>query len=185
MSILFLNKLNMLFQSSLKTRFTFTKIGRVMVTQDLNSFREIIAHAQCSVNEKNLKYIPCVPHKNNCKKKLVHMTWKRQIPIATTIWSWWQQPLDSWVKHLHFVYIKVILHQFWVKNIFPWKFNLEYGGTFTKLFMHVASPKCSVIIFAYLSINVTIICNILPTFSVRYEANIEMCICYVGWWIRL
>ena len=32
--------------------------------------------------------------------------------------------------------IKVILHQFWVKEIFPWKFNLEYGGTFTK---HVSS----------------------------------------------
>jgi hypothetical protein len=26
-----------------------------------------------------------------------------------------------------------------VKNIFPWQFNLEYGGTFTKLFMHVSS----------------------------------------------
>ena len=34
---------------------------------------------------------------------------------------------------------KVILHQFWVKKISPWKFNLEYGGTFTKLFMHVSS----------------------------------------------
>jgi len=34
---------------------------------------------------------------------------------------------------------KVILHQFWVKKIFPWKFNLEYGGTFTKLLMHVSS----------------------------------------------
>ena len=37
--------------------------------------------------------------------------------------------------------IKVILHQFWVKKIFPWKFNLEYGGTFTKLFMHVSSQN--------------------------------------------
>jgi hypothetical protein len=37
------------------------------------------------------------------------------------------------------VTIKVILHQFWVKKFFPWKFNLEYGGTFTKLFMHVSS----------------------------------------------
>ena len=35
--------------------------------------------------------------------------------------------------------IKVILHQFWVKKMFPWKFNWEYGGTFTKLFMHVSS----------------------------------------------
>jgi hypothetical protein len=34
---------------------------------------------------------------------------------------------------------KVILYQFWVKNFPPWKFNLEYGGTFTKLFIHVSS----------------------------------------------
>ena len=33
----------------------------------------------------------------------------------------------------------VILHQFWVKKFSPWKFNLEYGGTFTKLFSHVSS----------------------------------------------
>ena len=26
-----------------------------------------------------------------------------------------------------------------VKKIFPWKFDLEYDGTFTKLFMHVSS----------------------------------------------
>ena len=42
------------------------------VTQDLNSFGEIIAHAHCSVDDKNVgckyKYIPCVPHKNNCTK---------------------------------------------------------------------------------------------------------------------
>ena len=25
------------------------------------------------------------------------------------------------------------------EEIFPWKFNLEYGSTFTKLFMHVSS----------------------------------------------
>ena len=37
------------------------------------------------------------------------------------------------------LYLKVILHQFWVKKIFPWKFNLDYGGTFTKLFMYVSS----------------------------------------------
>ena len=39
------------------------------VTQDLNSFGEIIAHAQCSVDEKKYIYIPCVPHKNNCTQK--------------------------------------------------------------------------------------------------------------------
>ena len=26
-------------------------------------------------------YIPCVPHKNNCKKKLVHTTWNRDSSI--------------------------------------------------------------------------------------------------------
>jgi hypothetical protein len=41
--------------------------------------------------------------------------------------------------HNDTVIFKVILHQFWVKKFFPWKFNLEYGGTFTKLFMHVSS----------------------------------------------
>jgi hypothetical protein len=35
--------------------------------------------------------------------------------------------------------IKVIFHQFRVKKCFPGKINLEYGGTFTKLFMHVSS----------------------------------------------
>ena len=39
------------------------------VTRDLNAFGEIIAHAQCSVDEKLYIYIPCVPHMNNCKKK--------------------------------------------------------------------------------------------------------------------
>jgi hypothetical protein len=38
-------------------------------------------------------------------------------------------------------FFKVILHQFWVKKIFPWKINLEYGGTFTKLFMHISSQN--------------------------------------------
>jgi hypothetical protein len=42
----------------------------MQVTQDLNSFGEIIAHTQCSVDGKKSKYIPCVPHKNNCKKKI-------------------------------------------------------------------------------------------------------------------
>ena len=37
------------------------------------------------------------------------------------------------------ILVKVILHQFWVKKISPGKFNLEYGGTFTKLFMHTSS----------------------------------------------
>jgi hypothetical protein len=31
------------------------------------------------------------------------------------------------------------LHEvMWVKKMFPWKFNLEYGGIFTKPFMHVS-----------------------------------------------
>ena len=51
--------------------------------------------------------------------------------------------------------------------------------------VYCAFPKCFVIIFAYLSIDVTIVCTILSTFSVRYEANIELCICHVGWWIKM
>jgi hypothetical protein len=27
------------------------------------------------------------------------------------------------------IVVKVILHQFWVKKFFPWKFNLEYDST--------------------------------------------------------
>jgi hypothetical protein len=42
---------------------------------------------------------------------------------------------------LQIMCLKVILHQFWVKKIFPWKFNLEYGGIFTKLFMHVSNQN--------------------------------------------
>jgi hypothetical protein len=48
--------------------------------------------------------------------------------------------LYRFMFYLCYMYLfKVILHQFWVKKMFPWKFNLEYGGTFTKLFMHVSS----------------------------------------------
>ena len=39
------------------------------VTQDLNSFREIIAHAQCSVDEKNI-YIFRVYHIRIIAKKI-------------------------------------------------------------------------------------------------------------------
>jgi hypothetical protein len=52
------------------------------VTQDLNSFGEIIAHAQCSVDENiytQCIYIPCVPHKNNCKKKIGSHNMKQDV----------------------------------------------------------------------------------------------------------
>jgi hypothetical protein len=45
--------------------FQYSNANDMRVTQDLNSFGEIIAR---SVDEKNNIYIPCVPHKNNCKK---------------------------------------------------------------------------------------------------------------------
>jgi hypothetical protein len=38
---------------------------------------------------------------------------------------------------------KVILHQFGVKKNFPWKVHLEYGGTLTKLLVHVSSQNMS------------------------------------------
>jgi hypothetical protein len=52
------------------------------VTQDLNSFGEIIAHAQCSVDENiytQCIYILCVPHKNNCKKKIGSHNMKQDV----------------------------------------------------------------------------------------------------------
>jgi hypothetical protein len=49
--------------------FQYSNANDMRVTQDLNSFGEIIAHAQCSINEKYI-YIPCVPHKNNCNNKI-------------------------------------------------------------------------------------------------------------------
>jgi hypothetical protein len=52
--------------------FQYSNANDMRVTQDMNSFGEIIAHAQCSVDEKKYTciYIPCVPHKNNCKNKI-------------------------------------------------------------------------------------------------------------------
>jgi hypothetical protein len=51
---------------------------------------------------------------------------------------------------------KIILHQFWVKTISPWKFNLEYGGTFTKLLHDTdrfLNNYCQECVRAYLSIH--------------------------------
>ena len=55
--------------------FQYNNANDMRMTQDLNSFGEIIAHAQCSVDANIYIYNPCVPHKNNCKKQLVHATW--------------------------------------------------------------------------------------------------------------
>jgi hypothetical protein len=52
--------------------FSDSNANDMRVTQDLNSFGEIIAHAQL-MNKKNI-YIPCVPHKNNYKQKLSNIT---------------------------------------------------------------------------------------------------------------
>jgi formylmethanofuran dehydrogenase subunit D len=54
--------------------FQYSNANDMRVTHDFNSFGEIIAHAECSIDEKKIIYIPCVPHKNNCPKKLVHTT---------------------------------------------------------------------------------------------------------------
>jgi hypothetical protein len=53
--------------------FQYSNANDMRVTQDLNSFGEIIAHAQCSVDEK--KYIFRVYHiRVIAKKNLVHKT---------------------------------------------------------------------------------------------------------------
>ena len=63
--------------------FQYNNANDMRMTQDLNSFGEIIAHAQCSADEKiyTTLYIFRVYHiRIIAKKKLVHTTWNRQIP---------------------------------------------------------------------------------------------------------
>ena len=50
--------------------FLYSNAKDMHVTQDLNSFGEIIAHVQCSVDEQKNIYIPYVPHKNNWGEKI-------------------------------------------------------------------------------------------------------------------
>jgi len=53
--------------------FLYSNANDMCVTQDLTLSGRlyiIIAHAQCSVDEKKNIYIRCVPHKNNCTKKI-------------------------------------------------------------------------------------------------------------------
>jgi hypothetical protein len=55
--------------------FQYSNANDMRVTQDLNSFGEIIAHAQCSVDEKIYIYIFRVYHiRIIATKKLVHTT---------------------------------------------------------------------------------------------------------------
>ena len=58
--------------------------------------------------------------------------------VGTVVISW-KKNYKQKLRNISCLKFKVILHQFWVKKIFPWKFNMEYGSTFTKLFMHVSS----------------------------------------------
>jgi hypothetical protein len=62
-----------------------------------------------------------------------------KIRLLWTTLNFMSRPNKFFSVYFNSLYVKVILHQFWVKKIFPWKFNLEYGSTFTKLFMHVSS----------------------------------------------
>jgi hypothetical protein len=53
----------------------YSNANDMRVTQDMNSFGEIIAHAQCSVDEKKNIYKFRVYHiRIIAKKKLVHTT---------------------------------------------------------------------------------------------------------------
>ena len=65
----------------------------------------------------------------------------QSINVTAIIFSTVFQLFCNWANNIVYLQnrFKVILHQFWVKKIFPSKFNWEYGGTFTKLFMHVSS----------------------------------------------
>jgi hypothetical protein len=51
--------------------FQYSNANDMRVTQDLNSFGEIIAHAKCSVDEKKNIYIFCVYHIRIIAKKKI------------------------------------------------------------------------------------------------------------------
>jgi hypothetical protein len=70
------------------------------VTQDLNSFGEIIAHAQCSVVEKK---------NGSHDMKQTDSTIIIQLILSDKMLFWVHKKCD----------VKVILHQFWVKKFSP------------------------------------------------------------------
>ena len=77
----FKNKSQNIWQHWDNSVFPYSNANDMRVTQDLNSFGEIIAHAHCSVDEKMSDASKNIFRKNNCtKKKMVHTTWNRQIP---------------------------------------------------------------------------------------------------------
>jgi hypothetical protein len=54
--------------------FPYNNANDMRVTQDLNSFGEIMAHAQCSVDEKKKKIFRVYHIRIIAKIKLVHTT---------------------------------------------------------------------------------------------------------------
>ena len=62
--------------------------------------------------------------------KLICVNWTRTERRKEQEKGWWWFRLLLGICYLSF---KVILHQFWVKKISPWKFNLEYGDTLSLL----------------------------------------------------
>jgi hypothetical protein len=102
--------------------FRWLPIMTLWRTQDLNSFWEIIAHAQCSVDEKKNIYtcIQCVPHKNNCKKKIGSHDMKQTDSSIIIVRNVCLLTSESMIVYL---------------------FITRSGGTFTKLFMHVSSQN--------------------------------------------
>ena len=71
------------------------------VTQDLNSFEEIIAHAQCSVDEKKI-YIYSV-YKNNSKKKIGSHVMKHTYSSIIIVRNVYMLTSASMIVYLFFV----------------------------------------------------------------------------------
>jgi hypothetical protein len=97
--------------------------------------RIIYCQIFCDLLKKKI-YIPCVPHKNNCQKKLFtrHET-------DRFLNNHCQECVRAYEASMivTFLHEAMIGNHFWVKNMFAWNSNLEYGGIFTKLFTHVLS----------------------------------------------
>jgi hypothetical protein len=75
--------------------FPYSNANDVRVTQDLNSFGEIMAHAHCSVDEKKIKNIFRVYHVRIIAKKIGSHDMKRtdsSIIIVRNVWVLTKHP---------------------------------------------------------------------------------------------
>jgi hypothetical protein len=103
--------------------FQYSNANDMRVTQDLNSYAEIIAHAQCSVDEKKNIYtcIQCVPHKNNCKKKIGSHNMKQRF-----LNNHCQECVRAYLRiHDCLSFLHKVMCDLLIKSAFEWIFTVK------------------------------------------------------------